>query len=360
MGKRILYVVPHRYNRCPGQRFRCEHFIPYLQNKGYSTTYSPLLSEWDDAYFYKKGAYFFKLIIVLKAFFRRIRDVRQASNYDIVFIYREAFMLGTTMFERAFAKKSCKIIFDFDDSIWLPDTSEGNQNLAWLKRPQKLNTICALADLVIAGNDFLAEYAKQYATNVVVIPTTINTNYHLPNTTPKKKDKICIGWTGTETTHKHLAILEPVLARLNVMFLNKLTYMIISNKPYNSSTIAFQWKQWSPETEITDLQDIDIGIMPLPNDEWSKGKCGFKGLQYMALEIPTIMSPVGVNTQIITDGVNGFLAETDDEWFDVLCELINNENTRKTIGTQGRKTIIKRYSVDAFVEKYIALFHKLV
>ena len=357
--KRILYIVPHRYNRCPGQRFRCEHFISYLQREGYSITYSPLLSEWDDAYFYKRGAYFFKLIIVWKALFRRIRDVRRASHYDIVFIYREAFMLGTTVFERAFAKKSCKIVYDFDDSIWLPDTSEGNQNLSWLKRPQKINTICGLADLVIAGNDFLAQYARAYATRVVIIPTTINTNYHVPQAFPKKNEKICIGWTGTETTHKHLAILESVFARLDFVFPGKLSFMIISNKPYQSAVIPFQWKQWSPETEITDLQSIDIGVMPLPNDEWSKGKCGFKGLQYMALEIPTVMSPVGVNTQIISHGVNGFLAQTDDEWFDILCELLDDEGVRRKIGAQGRKTIVECYSVDAFAEQYIALFHEL-
>ena len=100
--------------------------------------------------------------------------------------------------------------------------------------------------------------------------------------------------------------------------------------------------------------------MPLPDDAWAKGKCGFKGLQYMALEIPTIMSPVGVNTEIIDDGKNGFFATTDDEWFEVLCKLIDDEQLRKTIGKEGRKTIVERYSVNSQRETYLSLFERVV
>ena len=357
MSKKILYIVPHRLNRSPGQRFRCEHFIPILTENGYSVTYSNLLTAWDDAYFYKKGAYFFKLFIVVKTFLKRLKDVCRAKNYDIVFVYREAFMLGTTMFERALKKRGAKLIYDFDDSIWLNDTSEGNQNLAWLKRTSKTNDIVALADLTIVGNEYLANHAKQFSKNVAIIPTTINTDYHKPQKANQTKN-ICIGWTGTETTEKHFRILEPVLLQLKEKY-PQLVFRFISNKPYSGNLLVESVK-WNATEEIEQLQKIDIGIMPLPNDDWSRGKCGFKGLQYMSLEIPTVMSPVGVNNEIIANGENGYLAETNDEWISILSELIENAELRKSIGKKGRQTIIENYSIESQKEKYVKLLYTLL
>ncbi|MDA3883500.1 MAG: glycosyltransferase family 4 protein [Bacteroidales bacterium] len=360
MGKKILYTVPHRFNRSPGQRFRCEHFIPHLEEKGFSITYSPLLSEWDDTFFYKKGAYIFKLVIFFKAFFRRIRDIIRAPQYDIIFIYREAFMLGTTLFERIFSLYNCTIIYDFDDSIWLHDTSEGNENLSWLKKPSKINTILRMADLVIVGNEYLATYARQFSQNVEIIPTTIDTNYHNPSELKNtNKSPVVIGWTGTETTHRHFSIIETVLQKLHKKHKTDIEFHVISNIPYNSTHIPITWKKWSLDSEIENLQEFDIGIMPLPNDSWSQGKCGFKGLQYMSLEIPTIMSPVGINTKIINHGTNGFLAQTEEEWLLILEKLIQDTKLRESIGKEGRKTILSTYSVEAHKEIYRNLFTKI-
>jgi len=359
MTKKVLYIVPHRLNRSPGQRFRCEHFISFLEQNGFEITYSKLLSEWDDKYFYQSGKYLFKLLIFVKAYCRRFRDLFRVKKYDSVFIYREALMIGSTFFERAIKKTGVPIIYDFDDSIWIPDTSEGNQNLSWMKRPEKTNEICELSQMVIVGNAYLAEHASKHAQNVRVIPTTIDTNYHAPEErTPS--DKITIGWTGTETTHKHFTFLEPTLEKLQAKYGDKVQFIHISNKEYIAPNLDMQSLKWSAETEIENLLKIDIGIMPLPNDNWAKGKCGFKGLQYMSLEIPTVMSPVGVNTEIIEHGENGFLAESADEWITVLSSLIENADLRKTIGKAGRQTIITNYSVESQKEKYLELFREVV
>lgn len=357
MAKRILYIVPHRLQRSPGQRFRCEHFIPILEQNGYEITYSYMLSAWDDVYFYKRGAYLIKLLIFCKAFFRRVRDVFRASRYDVVFVYREAFMIGTTYFEKLYAKRAGALFFDFDDSIWLKDTSEGNQNLEWLKKPEKTNDIIRLANLVIVGNEYLAKHALQFSKSVVVIPTLINTEYHIPSQQKKSSSAICIGWTGTETTHKHFLYLTPVLQNLQEKYGDSIILRVISNKKLETDALTISWKQWSVKTEISDLHDIDIGIMPLPNDEWSQGKCGFKGLQYMALGIPTVMSPVGVNTSIIAHEKNGFLADSPEEWLQILENLIQNAQLRKQIGEEGRNTIVQEYSVHAYEKEYLALFH---
>lgn len=355
--KRILYIVPHRPDRSPGQRFRCEHFIPILQQNGYEITYSNLLTAWDDKYFYQPKRYAIKAFIFCKAFLHRCFDVLRARKYDCIFIYREAFMIGTTLFERGLAKSGKPIIFDFDDSIWISDISEGNKNLSWMKRSSKTDEIIALSKLVIVGNQYLADHAKLFNNNVEIIPTTIDTNYHKP-TEKQAKETVCIGWTGSETTIRHFKLIIPVLKRIKEKYGDMVSFIQISNVTSECPEIGLETVVWNAKDEIAQLQRIDIGIMPLPDDAWAKGKCGFKGLQYMALEIPTIMSPVGVNTEIIDDGKNGFFATTDDEWFAILCKLIDDADLRKNIGEEGRKTIVARYSIDSQKEKYLSLFEK--
>lgn len=353
--KKILAIVQHRKDRSPGQRFRFEQYIPALENAGYEIIFSNILNEKNAKIFYSHGRLLAKLRIVIKSFFHRLRDLKKAKECDIIFVYREAYMLGTTYFEKRFAKTGKPVIFDFDDSIWLNDTSEGNQSLAWMKRPEKTSDICKYSNLVIVGNQYLADYVLKYNPNIFILPTTINTEYHKPTNCSLKSEKICIGWTGTTTTLKHYDIAIPTLKKLKEKYKDKIYFKVIVNHEKWVRDIDVKFVKWSLENEISDLCEFDIGIMPLPDNEWSHGKCGFKGLQCMALEMPVIMSPVGVNTEIISHGTNGFLAKTEQEWFDILSELIENAELRKKIGKAGRKTVEEKYSVkvwqDIFVKK---------
>lgn len=358
MKKKILYIVPHRLNRSPGQRFRCEHFIPWLEQNGFETTYANLLTEWDDKHFYAPRNYLIKLFIVLKSFIRRWMHIRSVKKYNLVFIYREAFMLGTLFFEKSIKRKRIPIIFDFDDAIWLNDVSDGNKELKWLKRPSKTNDICQMASLVITGNQYLANHASQFNDKVVIVPTTIDTRYHKPSGRKKIKETVCIGWTGTSTTLKHYRTLIPVLVRLKEKFGERITFRVISDVSLTCSSLMVENIKWNNIAEIEQLEQIDIGIMPLPNDKWAKGKCGFKGLQYMALGIPAVLSPVGVNTEIVTDGVTGFLAGCDVEWFEKLSQLIEDGELRKKLGEAGRIVVENRFSVFANRERYLELFFR--
>ncbi len=352
--------MPHRKNRSPGQRFRIEQYLDILKENNYKIIYSHIISEKDDKIFYSKGKYFLKSFIVIKSFFIRLIDFFRSLNSDIVFIYREAFMLGTVFFEKIFKLSGAKIIFDFDDAIWLNDISEGNENLKWLKNPSKISKIIKLSDMVFAGNNYLLNYAEKFNNNVKIIPTTIDINYHKKIIKKNKDNVICIGWTGTSTTLKHFESAIQFLKKIKSKYQEKVKFKIIVDFQYKVDELNLISTEWNISTEINDLSEIDIGIMPLPDDDWSKGKCGFKGLQYMALEIPTVMSPIGINTEIIEDGINGFLAKTDKEWFEKLSLLIESKELREKLGKNGRKTIIEKYSVNSQKEKYIDYFNELI
>ncbi len=356
--KKILAIVQHRMGRSPGQRFRFEHFIPALEAAGYEIIFSNIIDEKDDEILYSHANYFAKLKIVIKSFRHRLRDIKIAKSCNLIFIYREAFMLGTTYFEKRLAKTGVPIIYDFDDSIWLNDTSEGNKNLAWLKKTEKTADICQLASLVTVGNQYLANYAKQHNENIFILPTTINTNYHKPTESIKTTDKICIGWTGTTTTLKHYDTALPVLKKLKQKYGDKVYFKVIVNSDLWTRDLEVKLVKWSKENEIQELCEFDIGIMPLPDDAWSKGKCGFKGLQCMGLEMPVIMSPVGVNTNIVEHGVNGFLANSEEEWFDILCSLIEDSYLRKRVGLAGRKSVEENYSVESWTNPFIEIIDK--
>ncbi|MGE4287464.1 MAG: glycosyltransferase family 4 protein [Salinivirgaceae bacterium] len=350
MKTKLLYIAPHRPGRSPGQRFRFEQFMAHLREQGFDITYSFLLNSIDDKIFYQKGNYLVKLFIGLKGLLIRTRDWLRAGRFDIILVYREAHFIGTTFFEKRFARSRAKLVFDFDDAIWLNDTSEANSNLSWLKKPEKTGEIIQLSDLVIAGNKYLADYARIFTNDVIIIPTSIDTNYHKPQPLAKN-NPVCIGWTGSSTTIKHFQDALPWLSRLKEKYGNNITFKVIVDAKMSWPELGIISTQWNKRTEIQELNTIDIGIMPLPDDPWSRGKCAFKGLQYMALEKPAVMSPVGVNNDLIIDNENGFLAADENEWISKISALIESEGLRIRIGKAGRKTVVDSYSVE--VQKVI-------
>ena len=352
---KVLFIAMHRKLRSPSQRFRFEQYFEILESQGIEYEFSYLISEKDDKVLYAPGNYIGKLIIFIKSWIQRSKDVKRADEFDYIFIQREAFMTGSINFEKKFANSKAKLIFDFDDSIWLRDKNEANRKLSFLKNPAKTAKIISLCDSIVAGNQYLADYAKQYNKNVVIIPTTIDTEWYKPKT-KTDNTRIIIGWSGSFTTIKHFESAIEALTKIKAKYRGRISFKVIGDSKYHHEPLEIIGQEWEANTELEDLEDIDIGIMPLPNLDWTRGKCGLKGLQYMGLAIPTIMSPVGVNTEIIEDGVNGFLAETPDEWVDKLSQLIDAPELRRKLGTAGRETVVNYYSVEANKEKYLGLF----
>ena len=356
--KNVLIVCLYPKNKVPGQRFRFEQYLDYLSENGFNITFSNLLSENDYSFYYKKGNYLRKALLVLKSISKRYNQLRYASKYDIIFIFREGFFLGSSYFERQFAKKS-NVIFDYDDAIWITsDVSKNNKSFKFLKNPDKTRRIIQAAKMIFAGNQFLADYAKQYNENVVIVPTTINTNEYLPAYN-YQDGPVCVGWSGSFSTIVHFMTCVEALKLIKKKYGDTVYFKVIGSEDYHNVELGIQGLPWRKETEIKDLQEIDIGIMPLPDDEWSKGKCGLKGLQYMALGIPTIMSPVGVNKEIIQDGENGFLASGIDEWVGKLSILIDSAALRETVGKNGRETVVSKFSVEANMNLYLQYFKEL-
>lgn len=356
----VLILCAHRPKRSPSQRYRFEQYLPFLEKEGYQFRFSYLLNEKDDAVFYAKGHFIPKIFILLKSLFIRIKDVFRYKQYDIIFIQREALFLGTSFFERKAAKSGAYVIFDFDDSIWLADTSPGNKKWEWIKKPSKFFETISVVQAVMAGNTYLAERAKAFNENTFVIPTTIDTSLHFPKPELRNTEKIIIGWSGSVSTVKHFEELIPVLLKIQDRFKSKISFSLLGDPHFTHPSLNVKAIAWTKETEVDVLNSFDIGLMPLPNDEWARGKCGLKGLSYMACGVPTIMSAVGVNTEIIKHGENGFLAATEDEWFNVLCLLIENQTLREQIGLKGRETVVEKYSVEATKQLYLSVFNSAI
>ena len=364
---RILFIVDHRLNRSPSQRYRFEQYVSYFKEQGFEWELSEIITEKDDVIFYKSGNYIKKVFIILKSFLIRFKDLKRAKDFDLIFIQREALLIGSSYFEKQFYKRT-KVVFDFDDSIWLLDTSPENKKFEFLKNPNKTKINIQHAHCVIAGNAYLADYAKAFNKNTVIIPTTIDTDFHVPVLDSARTDKessrtnkkIVIGWSGSISTIKHFEMAIPVLKALQLKYPQQLEIHVIGQAHYSHPELDIVSKAWSAQTEVDDLNQFDIGIMTIPNDEWAKGKCGLKGLSYMACGVATVMSPVGVNTDIIQQGVNGYLANTDQEWIDCLSLLIEKPELRQQIGKAGRDTVVQNYSVNANKVKYLEVLKSLI
>lgn len=356
MKKKILFIGPHRPNRNGSQRFRMEQYFPHLQKLGYDIHYSWFIDLKDDRIFYSPGQLPGKLGVLVKAIYVRLGDVFARNRYDVIFIQREAFMTGTVFFERLLSHSKAKLVFDFDDAIWLEDVSLQNRKLKWLKRPAKTADIISLADEVIAGNNFLADYARQYSNHVHIIPTVVDTDVFAPaHRIDNGATPVCIGWSGSKTTVKHFQRIVPVLKVIRERFGDRVRFKQVGDQNFSTDDLTIESSDFSFDRELADFHAMDIGLMPLPDDIWSKGKCAFKAIQYMALEIPPVVSPVGMNTEVVKHGVNGFLAPEPDDWVKCLSELIESRALCRQVGIAARKSVIDNYSVKAQLNNFLAV-----
>ncbi len=353
--KTIYFLTPYPKQAAPSQRFRFEQYFDFLENEGYNCEVYPFYSFESWQLLYSQGNQLKKALVVIGSFMKRFGILFKIRKADHLFIHREIAHVGPPIFEWIIANVlRRKYVYDYDDAIWLPNYSETNARFHRIKAYWKVKYCIKWADQVVCGNVFLENYAKKYNQNTRIIPTTIDTeNYH--NLTCDHNVKpVVIGWTGTHTTMRYLDDLIPVIKKLENKF--DFEFLIISNEAPLYDVRSLKYIKWTKENEIQDLTKIHIGVMPLVSDIWSEGKCGFKGLQYMALEMATIMSPVGVNTTIIEHGNNGFLANSEEEWEHFLTILLESETLRRTIGQKGRQTIIEKYSVRANNKYYLELF----
>lgn len=336
---RAIAFVPYPRGTAPGQRYRMEQWAPWLAEHGIAVTFAPFLSPIGMEILYAPGHVTAKIAETLKGYWRLVRKLSTAGTYDVAYIYREGALLGPAWIEAAIARR-VPVVYDFDDAIYLPAASSANSWTRRLKSPEKVSRLCGMAQCVVVGNEMLAQYARQHAAAVVIVPSTIDTDQYQVHARPPNRRPI-VGWTGSQTTAIHLEGISDALNRLRAVVDHELR--IIGARPKLAGD-HIHLLPWSAETEVADLRAVDVGLMPLPDDQWSRGKCGMKALQYMALGIPPVVSPVGMNASLVKHGVNGMHARTEDEWVENVAVLLRDADLRARLGAAARSTVEDHYS----------------
>lgn len=268
-------------------------------------------------------------------------DWRRADEHDVVVVQKGLAPGLPAVLERWLAAGK-PVVFDFDDAIWLP--REGGHPLAqWLHRQRSVQTMLHRAAAVIAGNNYLAAYARQFNENVTVVPTVVDASRYPPTT-----GSTTIGWIGSASTLPYLRPLQPVFERLGV----RLRVIAAGTPPF-----PVEFREWQLETELDELRQIGIGIAPLPDTPWTRGKCGLKILQYWACGIPVVASPVGVHQELIQPGINGLFAATADDWVEALQRLTNDPPQRHQLGNAGAATVREQFDLPTAAAKIAAILY---
>ncbi len=317
----------------PSSRYRVYQLLPWLQKLGIACEVSPAI---DDALYRSLyldlGEPASRRAAFSATWRRRRADLQHVEDFDAVFVQKGVFPGLYSGFERKIAARK-PVVFDFDDAIWLPRVG-GSRVLRALHRESAVQDILRRATAVIAGNNFLADYATRFNRKVTVVPSSIDPAAYRP-----AANSNVVGWIGSRTTLPYLKPLRPVFETLGIK-----PRVIASGDPTRLG-FEVEFRPWRLETEMEELSQIGIGIAPLPDTPWERGKCGVKILQYMACGIPVVASPVGVNAHIVVDGVNGFLAKNNEEWTTALRALIADPNLRQRLGAAGCATVEQSFTV---------------
>jgi glycosyltransferase involved in cell wall biosynthesis len=359
--KKIAALVPNVLGFSPGQRVRIELWAKHLENAGWIVEFHPY--EDDDLHeiFYKKGNILGKGRGLARCYQKQLSLTLNKISADVIFIYREAALIGPALLERIAARQNIPIVFDIDDPVFLPYRSPVNGWASLLKFSKKTHSLFRLSTHVIAINRLIGDYALQYNSNVSVIPNSIDTEKYKPRSTEKvnySNAGVNLIWIGSHSTMPNLSEIAEPLKKLQAE--HKSPLIVVGAGKADLEGVETEMRQWSAETEINDLQSGDIGVLPLNDSLWNNWKFFFKTIQYMAIGIPVVARRMGSNGEVIQDGVNGFLVETMDEWYDRLKLLINNPELRIKMGANARQTVLEKYSLSSQIPRVIEVFESAI
>lgn len=321
-------------------RYRFLQYFPLLEEGGIRCTHSPLTDAAYLEHLYNNGkgslSDFWRLL------FRRMNALRSIDEYDIVVIEYEILPYFPPIFESLLKSRGIPYIVNYDDAIFFRYSQHPN-SLVRALLGRKIDAVMKGSDLVIAGNDYLASYARTAgAENVEILPTVVDLSRY-PVSRETKNEVFTIGWIGSPSTAKYVKEIAPALAEICAG--GRARVRLIGSGPVSLEGVPLDVRPWSEAAEVSDLESCDVGIMPLADGLWERGKCGLKLIQYMASALGVVVSPVGVNQQLVEDGINGFLARTKDEWVRALGALRDDVSLRTRMGAAGRKRVEAEYSL---------------
>ena len=353
--KRLLVLASKPIGRSPSQRFRLEQWAPRLErDHDIRLDFAPFESDALADILYEPGHVVRKSALVTRDFLRRAALLGRMRDYDAVVVHREAALLGPAIYERLIAWSGKPIIFDFDDAIWLPLQGRSNGMFSRLHFHGKTRSICRIATAVSAGNSYLADYARRFNQRVAVIPTSIELDDYPVVSEPADRPFV-VCWTGSISTLAHFEHARVALERLAERV--DLVVKVICNRPPEQPIAGARtdFVPWSAATEARAVGESHVGIMPLPDDEFTRGKCGLKALQCMATGRPVVISPVGMNVELIRHGRNGFLAATPREFVEALSDLADSPDLRRRLGQAARQTVEQHYSAQIVAAQFAGL-----
>ena len=357
--KRISIVCPHPLNVAPGQRLKYEQYIKSWEENGYQVDISSFMSLRFWNVVYKPGRLLEKIMWTKIGYFRRFLLLFSLRKYDLVYTFLWGTPFGPPIYEWLLCKISKKVIYDIDDLVYSKDhKSKANSFIATLKGREKPIYLMKKANHVITCTPHLDDFVRQYTNKTTDISSTINTETYKPINAYSNDKTLTLGWSGSHSTSKYVYLLQDILLELSKKYKFKL--LVIGDASFNIPGLDVEAIGWEEATEVKNLQRIDIGLYPLPDEPWVLGKSGLKALQYMALGIPTIAKAIGANYRVIEDGVSGTLVKTNEDWMNALENYINNAELRKTHGTAAQIRVEEKYSIRANTPVYLDIINTVV
>ena len=359
--RRILFLAAHPIEDA-SRRYRIEQFLPILERAGYACTVSEFTTPKLFRALHSKGRFFTKGVHAAYCGARRFLRLAKLSQFDLVVIHREVFPFLTPLLEKWVLKRHKKVIFSLDDAIYAahPDSSRFHHpRLYRFKYGRSIDEALRASVHVIAGNYALAAYARRFNAEVTMIPTVVDCDRYQHKPVFASDGPVTIGWVGSKSTSAYVLPIADALRRLAAESRGKVRFRFIGDLDLDLGLPDCETRPFRLESELADLRSLDIGLMPMPDTTWTRGKCAFKAIQYMAMGIPTVASPVGATLDVIEHDRNGLLAESSNEWYYALERLIHDHRTRRRLSECARQTIDQRYSLRVWGPRFLSLMDKL-
>jgi len=352
---KVLALAPYP-DHAASTRFRIAQYIPLLRDHGIDCELKPFITNKQFGRLYRKKSLSRNAVGIGLSAAARMVELISAGKWDVVFIQREAALVGPPLFERALTRIfRTPIVLDLDDPLWINYTSPIYGRLgSGIRCLNKTGELIRRSAHVICGNDLIAEHVNGIGSPATVLPTIVDTSIFTPKTAMRKEGPPVIGWIGTHTTLPYLEEIKPVLEKLAHKHSFKLK-VVGGGRAFDACGVEVEDLDWSLGREIEDFRSFDIGLYPLSDDEWSRCKSGFKAVQYLSCGVPFAGSPVGVVKEIAEQSQAAFLCSTEDEWFRSLDRLLESEALRAEMGKAGRSFALRRYRFEDQVERLSAI-----